>query len=146
MNSALAQAGKAGLRQTLYCNWLDAPPPRFATPANWLASAIQIDRRCALATQGLGSFHGADYLMVVYGCYRVLCDFDLMKLNAAQVGVGPFAAIALVDDGGQTTRRHHAYYMSKDGRRVQAAYVSTPLRCATSWNLTMWESKSIPSR
>jgi hypothetical protein len=85
-----------------------------------------------LATQGLGSFHGADYLMVVYGCSRtgtrVLCDFDLMKLNAAQLGVGPFAAIALVADGGQITRRH-AYYMGTDGRRMQAAYVSTaPVR------------------
>ena len=71
--------------------------------------------------------------MVVYGCSRtgtrVLCDFDLMKLNAAQVGVGPFAAIALVDDGGQITRRHDAYYMGTDGRRMQAAYVSTaPVR------------------
>jgi hypothetical protein len=59
----------------------------------------------------------------------VLCDFDLMKLNAAQVGVGPFAAMALVDDGGQITRRHDAYYMGTDGRRMQAAYVSTaPVR------------------
>jgi hypothetical protein len=92
-----------------------------------------------LATQGLRSFHGADYLMVVYGCYRtgtrVLCDFDLMKLNAAQVGVGPFAAIALVDDGGQITRRHDAYYMGTDGRRMQAAYVSTaPVRYAMEFD------------
>jgi hypothetical protein len=71
--------------------------------------------------------------MVVYGCYRtgtrVLCDFDLMKLNAAQVGVGPFAGIVLVDDGGQISRRHDAYYMGTDGTRMQAAYVSTaPVR------------------
>ena len=88
--------------------------------------------------------------MVVYGCYRagtrVFCDFDLMKLHAAQVGVGPFAATALVDDGGQITKRHDAYYMGTDARRMQAADVSTPLRCATPWNLTMSESKAIPSR
>jgi hypothetical protein len=48
-----------------------------------------------------------------------------MKLKAAQVGVGPFAAIALVDDGGQITRRHDAYYMGTDGRHMQAAYASS---------------------
>jgi hypothetical protein len=89
--------------------------------------------RSALATQGLETFHGADYMMVVYGCYRtgprVLGDFDLLKANAAQVGVGPFARIALVDDGGQITRRHDAYYMGTDGTRMQAAYVSAaPVR------------------
>lgn len=81
----------------------------------------------------MGTFHGLDYMMVVYGCYRtgtrVLCDFDLLKANAAQVGVGPFANVVMVDDGGQITRRHDAYYLGTDGTRMQASYVSTaPVR------------------
>ena len=102
-----------------------AGQPGTAAPA----ASTDNGSRGALATQGLEIFHGLDYMMVVYGCYRagthVLCDFDLLRANAAQVGVGPFANVVMVDDGGKITRRHDAYYMGTDGTRMQAAHVST---------------------
>ena len=86
-----------------------------------------------LGNAGIGNFRRPRLHDGRYGCYRTgtraLCDFDVLKANAAQVGVGPFANVVMVDDSGQITRRHDAYYMSTDGTRMQAAYISTaPVR------------------
>jgi hypothetical protein len=86
-----------------------------------------------LTTQGLGTFKGADYTLTAYGCTRidtrVLCDFDIIKQNNQQVGLGPFANVEMVDDGGKVTARHDAYYMAADGTHLTAAFLSTtPVR------------------
>ena len=96
------------------------------TPAT--ANTGRPSSRTALTGQGLGTFHGADYTLTAYGCYRsasdVLCDFDITKLHAGQVGLQPFSNVVAVDNGGKINRRSDAYYMAADGSRMENAYVS----------------------
>jgi hypothetical protein len=105
--------------------------------------------RTALTTQGgVGTFHGADYTLTAYGCYRsgedLLCDFDITKLRAAQVGLQPFGDLAVVDNGGKINRRSDAYYMAADGSRMENAYVSTnAVRYVMQFNGIAQQTKSV---
>lgn len=91
------------------------------------------DPRAALTAQGLGTFRGGDFTLTAYGCYRtdtrILCDFDITKQNNAQMNLGPFYTVAVVDDGGKITSRHDAYYLGTDGTHMTTAFLSaTPTR------------------
>ena len=91
------------------------------------------DPRAAVTAQGIGTFHGGDFTLTAYGCYRtdtrILCDFDLIKQNNAQMNVSPFYTVAVVDDGGKITSRHDAYYLGTDGTHMTTAFLSpTPTR------------------
>ncbi|HKT48270.1 MAG TPA: hypothetical protein VJP87_12165, partial [Candidatus Acidoferrales bacterium] len=105
------------------------------TPAgnSLLGGGSGANGRSALTTQGVGTFRALDFTLTVYGCYRTgtraLCDFDITKQNNAAIGIGAFAQVAMVDDGGKITARHDAYYLSADGTQMPNAYLSTtPVR------------------
>jgi hypothetical protein len=96
----------------------------------------------------VGTFHGADYTLTAYGCYRsgedVLCDFDITKLHAAQTGLQPFANLAVIDNGGKINRRSDAYYMAADGSRMENAYVSAnAVRYVMQFNGIGQQTKSV---
>jgi hypothetical protein len=106
-----------------------------AAPAPAAGAVSGANSRSSLATQGLGTFRGADYTLTAYGCYRtgtatrVLCDFDITKQRGAQANVAPFNNVVVVDNGGKIVKRKDAYYMGQDGTHMPAAYLSTsPVR------------------
>jgi hypothetical protein len=90
--------------------------------------AAPSDPRAGLAAQGLGTFRWGDFTLTAYGCYRtdtrILCDFDITKQNNAQMNLGPFYTVAVVDDGGKITSRHDAYYVGSDGTHMTTAFLS----------------------
>jgi hypothetical protein len=107
--------------------------PGMASAAPGGISGAAGDPRGGLTTQGLGIFQAADYTLTAYGCTRidtrVLCDFDITKQNNQEVGLGAFAQVVMIDDGGKITPRHDAYYMATDGSHLTVAFLSTaPVR------------------
>ena len=88
------------------------------------------DQRTAVATQGLGTFLYADWVLTAYGCFRngtrILCDFDFSKTNGQgmQGTAAWWSDLNLVDDGGKMTARHTAFFVGDDGSQFPNAYIS----------------------
>jgi hypothetical protein len=87
-------------------------------------------QRSAVIVQGYHDFKAGDFTLTSFGCFRsnlnnrVLCDFDVSRQTAGQLGANIWGQIAVVDDGGKVTYRHDAFFLFDDGSQAPSAYLS----------------------
>lgn len=110
--------------------------PTGASAGNMSTSVTQPtagDTRAPIAVQGVGSFVGAGWTLIAYGCFRsgtrLFCDFDTSYQKNVAARNNIWNNVNLVDDGGKITSRHNAFFVGEDGSQFPTAYVSsTPVR------------------